>query len=65
VRSTSGYVGLHVGRISKCIKNGRSAASTFGEKDDSVSAVKRDAECNAAVNATIIYVTTSGCRCID
>ena len=32
----------------------------FGEKADSVIAVKRNAEFNAAVNAT--YVTTSGCR---
>ena len=34
------------------------------EKADSVIAVKRNAEFNAAVNVTIIYVTTSGCRCI-
>ena len=55
-------VGLHV--VRNASKNGRSAASGFGEKADSVIAVKRNAEFNAAVNATIIYVTTSGCRCI-
>jgi len=49
---------------SKCIKNDHSAASGFGEKADSVIAVKRNAEFNTAVNATIIYVITSGCRCI-
>jgi len=55
-------VGLHV--VRNASKNGRSAASGLGEKADSVIAVKRNAEFNAAVNATIIYVTTSGCRCI-
>jgi len=58
----SGYVGPIC--CSKCIEDGHSAASGFGEKADSVIAVKRNAEFNAAVNATIIYVTTSGCRCI-
>jgi len=52
----------------KCIKNGHSTASGFGEKAVSVSTVKRNAELNtefnAGVNAEIIYVTTSCCRCI-
>ena len=53
-------VGLHV--VRNASKNGRSAASGFGEKADYVIGVKRNAEFNAAINATIIYITTSGCR---
>jgi len=39
-------------------------ANSQHEKADFVSAVKRNAQCTAAVNATIIYVTTSSFRCI-
>jgi len=49
-------------------QNGHSAASGFGEKANALSAVKRNAELNtefnAALNAVIMYVTTSGCHCV-